>query len=186
MISIASFALKHPDYSISQLTRADIDRLQTLFEQCSDFFVMTNGAAASPTAAREEFEEVPEGKTVEDIQAFGLFDRNDILVGTIIAIEHYPDEQTWWVGLMLLAPEQRGKGLGEDFYRAFEAWVSMQGGAYISLCAIAANLSGRQFWQRMGFEVIRKTPPRPYSLKTHEVYVFRRAIDPANSFNIYP
>lgn len=35
---------------------------------------------------------------------------------------------------------------------------------------------GRQFWQRMGFEVIRKTAPRPYGLKTHEVYVYRRTL----------
>ncbi|MGF1521445.1 MAG: hypothetical protein ACFBSF_03895 [Leptolyngbyaceae cyanobacterium] len=45
---------------------------------------------------------------------------------------------------------------------------------YISLCAIAPNLPGRQFWQRMGFEVIRQTAPRDYGRKTHEVYVYRR------------
>ncbi|WP_322743553.1 GNAT family N-acetyltransferase [Vasconcelosia minhoensis] len=96
-------------------------------------------------------------------------------------MQHYPDDQTWWIGLMLLAPEQRGQGLGADFYRTFERWLVGQGGRSVSLCAIAANAPGRQFWQRMGFEVIRKTPPRPYGNKTHEVYVFRRTLPVAQS-----
>ena len=52
---------------------------------------------------------MPEGKTTEDNYIFGLFDAYNILLGMIGAIRHYPDNQTWWVELMMLAPEQRGQ-----------------------------------------------------------------------------
>ena len=76
---------------------------------------------------------------------------------------------------MLLAPEQRRQRLGTGFYRAFEQWVADQGDGYriISLCAIAPNTVGRQFWQRLGFEEIRQVPARSYGTRTHDVYVYR-------------
>lgn len=181
MPNLTLFNLGRPGYSISRLMIQDAAKLQGLFELCADFFVMTDGVTPAPTAAQAEFDEVPDGKTAEDVCVFGLFDAHDRLVGAIVAVQHYPDDQTWWIGLMLLAPEQRGKGLGADFYHAFERWVSAQGGRSVSLCAIAANTLGRQFWQRMGFEVIRKTPTRPYGVKTQEVYVFRRTLPIAHS-----
>ncbi|MGB7439960.1 MAG: GNAT family N-acetyltransferase [Coleofasciculaceae cyanobacterium] len=98
------------------------------------------------------------------------------MLGAIAGVRYYPDRQTWWIGLMMVAPEQRGQGLGADFYRAFEHWVSAQGISQISLVAIKANEPGLQFWERMGFEVIRKIPSRQYKAKTHEVYVLSRTI----------
>lgn len=177
----AQFDEIRPGYAVSALTIKEAAKLQQLFERCGDFFMLTNGVAPAPDAAQAEFFDTPEGKTTQDIHVFGLSPGQRHLAGAIIAVRHYPDEQTWWIGLMLLAPAYRGQGLGADFYRAFERWLAAQGISYISLCAIAANTSGRQFWQRMGFETVRKTPPRPYGVKTHEVYVYRRAIPPGVS-----
>ena len=168
--------LNRPGYTIRRLFSTDADQLQALFGQCADFFVMTDGVPAKPTAAATEFVEAPEGKTPQDIDAFGLFDDRDRLLGTLIAVRHYPDAQTWWIGLMLLAPAQREQGLGAGFYRAFEQWVRRQGATDIALCAIAANTPGQQFWQRQGFALFRPAGPRSYGTKTHEVYVFRRSL----------
>ncbi|WP_228021316.1 hypothetical protein [Vasconcelosia minhoensis] len=76
MTALSSFRLvsERRDYAVSQLTPQAAGVLQGLFEQCADFFVMTNGVPAVPTAAQAEFEELPDGKAVEDIQVVGLFD----------------------------------------------------------------------------------------------------------------
>ncbi|MGB7441033.1 MAG: GNAT family N-acetyltransferase [Coleofasciculaceae cyanobacterium] len=177
MNNSTDFSLKRPDYSVKRLTPQDADVLQRLYEQCREFFILTDGLAPSPTAACEEFYDVPEGKTPEDVYIFGLFDVHNNLLGAIAGVRYYPDRQTWWIGLMMLAPEQRGQCLGADFYRAFERWVAAQGISQISLVALKVNKPGLQFWERMGFEVIRKIPSRQYKAKTHEVYVLSRAID---------
>jgi len=172
-----SFSLELPAYSLKRLVPEDAEVLQQLYEQCTEFAILTDGQPSLPTAAREEFDAVPEGKTTQDKYIFGLFDPDDILVGMIESIRYYPDQETWWLGLMMLAPEQRGKGLGSEFYRAFELWVSGKGVSRISLSVIEANESGLQFWKKMGFEVIRKTPPRQFGTKTHELYVLSRAVE---------
>ena len=177
MDELTSFSLELLAYSVKRLVPEDAEVLQQLYEQCTEFALLTDGQPPLPTTAREEFDVVPEGKTTQDKYIFGLFAPGDILVGMIESIRYYPDEQTWWLGLMMLAPSQRGKGLGSEFYRAFERWVLSQSVPRISLSVVEANESGLQFWKKMGFEVIRKTPPRQFGIKTHSVYVLSRTVD---------
>ncbi|HHP7243330.1 MAG TPA: hypothetical protein ACFE0H_01450 [Elainellaceae cyanobacterium] len=104
MSTLPVLTIHNPGYGIKPLSPNDAVQLQTLFDQCAEFFMMTSGAAAEAIAAAEEFTDVPDGKTPDDVHAFGLVDDCDRLVGTIIGVQGYPDPQTWWLGLMLLAP----------------------------------------------------------------------------------
>lgn len=177
MNNSTSFSLERSGYLAKRLVLEDAEVLQRLYEQCTEFALLTDGLTPSPTAAREEFAALPVGKTIQDKYIFGLFNLHYLLLGMIESIRHYPNNQTWWIGLMMLAPEQRGKGLGVDFYRAFEGWVLAQGVLQISLAVVEANESGLQFWRKMGFEVIRKTPPRQFGIKTHKLYVLSRTVN---------
>ncbi|MDY6938744.1 MAG: GNAT family N-acetyltransferase [Cyanobacteriota bacterium] len=170
------FSVQHSGYTVKPLLPEDADVLQVLYDRCTDFFLFSDGLAPSPTAAREEFENLPEGKTANDRYVFGLFDPNDVLVGVIESIRYYPDDRTWWIGLMAIVPEYRSRGLGEDFYKAFEGWVSSQGIPQIALAVFVGNELGLRFWQRMGFEIFRKAPPQQFGIKTHERYIVRRTL----------
>ena len=171
MKNIIGFLLDRPNYSIKQLLFSDAAILQTLYEQCNDFALLTYGTPFSASAAAEEFSDIPVGNSKEDIHLFGLFDPHDNLIGEIVAVRHYPDDRTWWIATMMLAPIHRGKGLGTAFYRAFEGWLAARGIQQISLCAIKANQKGLQFWQKMGFKIIRQTEAKQYGIKSHKVYV---------------
>ncbi|MBD2770606.1 GNAT family N-acetyltransferase [Iningainema tapete] len=172
-----TFALALSGYRVKNLEPEDAEVLQQLYEQCTEFAYLTEGQPPSPTAARDEFVAVPEGKTTQDKYMFGLFDANNVLLGMIESIRHYPDNETWWIGLMMLAPEWRGKGLGSEFYRAFERWVAAHGARHISLCVLEANEQGLSFWRKIGFEVVRKTLPKQFGIKTHALYVMKRAVE---------
>ena len=171
------FLLERSGYTVKQLTPENATVLQNLYERCADFLFLTDGLPPSPTAALEAFADVPEGKTTRDLYVFGLFAPGDSIVGTISAVRCYPDDRTWWIGLMVIAPDRRRQGLGSEFYRGFERWVLERGASYISLVVIEANEPGFRFWKKMGFEVVRKTPPRQYGVKIHEVYVLRRTLN---------
>ena len=112
---------------------------------------------------------------------FGLFDPHGILIGAIVAVRGYPNEKTWWIKTMMLAPIHRDKGLGTAFYQAFERWLAARNIQQISLCAIEANQKGLQFWQKMRFEIIRQTESKQYGIKTHKVYVLSRTAIAKNS-----
>jgi GNAT superfamily N-acetyltransferase len=176
MSDSVSFALNRPNYSAKLLKAEDIAMLQILYEQCTEFALLTDGQPPSSTAAHDEFEAVPDGKTTQDKYILGLFDPQNHLIGMIESLRHYPDNQTWWIGLMMLSPERRGQGLGSEFYQAFENWVAVQSVKQVSLSVVEANELGLQFWKSLGFEVIRKTEPRQFSKKTHAVYVMSRAV----------
>jgi len=170
------FPLENPSYLIHQLHRADADQLQSLYERCEDFFRLTSGLPPSATAGGEEFDDVPAGKGPDDLYIFGLYPTDAALVGVMTAVQHYPDPQTWWIGVMLLDPQYRGRGLGRRFYQGFERWVVAQGASRLQLMVISANEAGFAFWQRRGFQRVRQVPNRTFGHKTHDVYVLQRAI----------
>ncbi|WP_199303656.1 MULTISPECIES: GNAT family N-acetyltransferase [unclassified Synechocystis] len=195
--NFAPFPWQHLDYTVVQLTKQDSNCLQALFERCTDFFNLTTGQPPASTAAEAEFVDVPAGKTPEDLHVFGLHHPQKGLIGTIIAVQDYPEAATWWIGTMLIDPVYRSQGVGSAFYQAFERWLAAQGVTGIELCAIASNTSGRAFWQRMGFEEIRQTPSRSFGQRHHIAHVYRRCLilltrraefesyDPLNSLNAY-
>ncbi|MGB3536246.1 MAG: GNAT family N-acetyltransferase [Microcoleaceae cyanobacterium] len=178
MDQLIYFYLEDSDYFVQQLTLKDIDIFQKLYGQCTDFIELTYGHPPSPTIAREDFNDVPEGKTIEDLYILGLFNPDNRLIGIIKAVRYYPDNKTWWIGLMMLNPQHRKKGIGTKFYQAFEHWILKQDASTISLFVIKANQLGLQFWNRMGFEIIREIPPRQFDNKTHEGYVVSRILKP--------
>lgn len=177
MNELTGFTLNRPGYSVKLLELKDAVVLQALYEQCVEFALLTDGQPPSSTAARDEFDAVPDGKTTEDKYILGLFDPKNELIGMIESMRHYPDNQTWWLGLVMLSPEQRGQGLGSEFYQAFENWVSAQGVKQVSLSVVEANELSLQFWKSLEFKVIRKTEPRQFGNKTYAVYVMSRAVE---------
>lgn len=175
MKNIAGFAHARSYYWVAQLSIEDTAILQTLYDRNRDFALLTYGQPFSITAAKDEFDDLPLGKTSEDIHVFGLFELKNSLVGAIFAVRGYPDKYTWWIGLMMLAPEYRSRGLGSSFYRTFEIWLFAKNIRQISLCVIKANQTGLKFWQKLGFKNFRQTL-KYYGNKTHIVYVLSKAI----------
>jgi len=54
--------------------------------------------------------------------------------------------------------------------------VCQSHGAAIMLGVVEENQAAYDFWQRLGFELVRKTEPRPFGRKTQSVSVMRRAV----------
>ncbi|MGV2830334.1 hypothetical protein [Myxosarcina sp. GI1(2024)] len=80
MTSRNLFTLGVPGYSVESLELRDVERLQKLYEKCADFADLVDGQPPSPTAAREEFFAVPEGKSLSDKFMFGIFDPQHELI----------------------------------------------------------------------------------------------------------
>ncbi|WP_052352009.1 GNAT family N-acetyltransferase [Deinococcus pimensis] len=86
----------------------------------------------------------------------------DVLVG-------YPDDRTFYLGLLLLSPEARGHATGRAVYAAFERWAVSLGAERVELGVVRENVRALAFWERQGFQVFDVTPPKTFGVKTHEV-----------------
>lgn len=169
------FAVKS-GYLVKSLKPSDADDLQQLYEKCADFSYLVDGQPPSPTAAHEEFFAVPDGKRLDDKFMLGLFTPQNELIGLIESIRGYPDDETWWIGLIMLAPEYRGQGLLNPLAQELERWVASHGIQYIMGSVVEENIKVLRLWKRMGFEVIRQAPPRQFGQKTHSLSIIRRTI----------
>jgi len=171
-----AFGIELQNYSVHCLMREDVKTLQTLYEKCLDYMLLVDGHPASKNAAEEEFQNMPPGKSADDRFMFGIVDSLKELVGVLDVIRWYPDEETWWIGLLLLAPDIRSQGIGKQVLEGLIKYVKASGGKAIMLGVVEENERAYQFWSKMGFESIQKMEPKQFGNKTHAVCVMRRKL----------
>jgi GNAT superfamily N-acetyltransferase len=176
MTDAQDFHINDPDYVVSRLLPSHAEALQRLFEQCADYVMIVDGEGVSPSAAQETFESVPPGIPLSDKFVYGLFDRAGGLVGMLDVVRGYPDESTWWIGLLMLAPEVRGRGLGRKWVAGFLEYARSEGGKAVMLGVVEENTAAYRFWQGMGFELVRQTEPRTFGKKIQTVFVMQRGV----------
>lgn len=162
-------------YTLVALTPEDGPEVQALMERCADHAELVMGVPPGPAEAQSLYMGLPEGKGYEDKLLLGVFTAERQLVGVLDALRDYPEPGEWWIGLLLLEPEQRGHGLGERIYNTFERWVATQGARAIQLGVVERNTAGERFWRRLGFVEVRRTPPWRLGVRENVSIVMRRA-----------
>jgi GNAT superfamily N-acetyltransferase len=168
-----------PGYRTRLIKVADQVELQSLLERCADYSLLVTGSSPKPSAAVSLLADCPLGKTLIDKSVIGIFDEEQVLIGVLDVIRDYPTQDDWWLGLLLLDPSQRKKGLGKRIYQAFEHWVGQQGARRIYLGVVEENQKAYRFWQRMGFEIVETQPSRQFSNLSHVVVVMIRNLSEA-------
>jgi ribosomal protein S18 acetylase RimI-like enzyme len=171
-----SFDIYLQEYSVHRLSLEDIGAIQNLFTKCLDYMLLIDGHPANPEVVEEEFQSVPSGKSSDDKLVFGIINRQNNLVGLLDVIRWYPDETTWWIDTLLFIPEARSQGLGEKVTQCFAEYVLANGGQAIMLGVVDENKRAYNFWNRMGFDLIRKTEPRQFGDKIQTVSVMRLSL----------
>lgn len=171
-----AFDIDIPGYSVHQLGLKDSGRIQGLLEKCRDFMLLVDGRPAGPDAGEEEFIDVPPGRSLDDKFVFGITSQQSDLVGVLDVLRRYPDETTWWIGLLLFAPEVRSQGIGKKTVQGFADYVQANGGQAIMLGVVEENKLALNFWNQIGFEFVRKTEPRHFGDKIHAVTIMRKRL----------
>ncbi|MEQ8221930.1 MAG: GNAT family N-acetyltransferase [Candidatus Eremiobacterota bacterium] len=163
-------------YFVRHLESEDGDDIQSLCENCSDYFELVTGLPPGPSEGQNLFFSLPPGRDLSDKIFAGIFDRNEKLFGLMDVIRDYPQAGVWHVGLMLLHPEKRGKGLGRDIYKSFEKWARNSGANTIRLGVAEQNEGAVKFWTRAGFDVVEKRKPEKTGNKMSVIIVMTRPI----------
>jgi GNAT superfamily N-acetyltransferase len=131
-------------YSLRQLTAEELPLLQALCERCAGLELGLSlehiiGLPAGPSMAQDLARALSPGKEYDDKFLIGIFAGPQELVG-----------------VLMLDPAQRSKGLGESVCRAVEQWARDDGAHYIRLAVSAQNTRAHQFWKRVGFEELER------------------------------
>jgi len=132
---------------------SDLAALQALHRRCADFVLATTGQPPRDDEAARLLAVVPAGKIPTDKQVLGLH-RDGEMVGVVDLLRGYPSPTDWYIGLLLLAPEVRGVGLGTSVVEEIVERVTVEGGRTLHLIVREDNPRAVTFWQRRGFEVV--------------------------------
>jgi len=152
--------------------------LQRLLERCGDHYEMVEGHRAGPDAAISELTDGPAERVPHDLFCLGILDGDDVLAGAIGALRNHRRTNQWYLGLMLIEPTARSKGLGAAAYREFERWIAAQGADSILLAVVEANIRAGHFWQSQGFGWPRSYPERTIGLRRHILIEYEKDLRP--------
>jgi ribosomal protein S18 acetylase RimI-like enzyme len=174
MFALMETLFQTVDCYASLLSAEDGKRLQSLCERCADYYELVEGNPPNSAAAQSLFYAVPDGKGSDDKLLIGLFTITDQLIGVVDIIRDYPEDRTWYVGLLLIEPAYRSKGIGTVVYRALEDWAVSCGARQIRLSVLEENERAYSFWEQIGFEEIERQGSKMFGDKEHRVIVMKR------------
>jgi GNAT superfamily N-acetyltransferase len=134
----------------------DAVRLQRLLERCSDYYELHEGWPTPADAGEYELKPDPAflPKTV-NLLVFALEGSDGTLDAMVQIATDHPVQATWWIGLLVVAPELRSRGLGAQLIQHTFAAALEAGIATIQLGVSLRR--GLQFWENAGFRDTGKT-----------------------------
>ena len=142
---------------IEQLGADAAPELQRLLERCSEFWELIEGVPPPADTAVKELTSTAPGKTADDTFTFGVFE-DDRLIAFAQLARDYPKPSEWWIGLLVVDPSQRGRGLGAEIHRQLVEWIASQGGTTLWLGVQTQNEGAQRFWPRLGYVERERQP----------------------------
>ncbi len=139
---------------------ADRARLTELCAACSDFFDLVEGQPGGEATAAELLGPIEAAYSHGAHHVWG-FERDGRLVGVAELLGGHPAATAWYIGLLILRPAERRRGLGRKLVDELRAWIAARGGTVVRVVVQEQNPRARAFWEREGFalerEVVKKT-----------------------------
>lgn len=146
--------------------QTDGEAMLDLYRRTADYIDLESGRAPSRSLVEEFFADAPPGGDAATSLKLGLFEEGR-LAGVADLAFGYPEPLDAYLGLLMLAPEARGQGLGRRFLRHAEDAARGRGATRLLLAVLEANLRGRAFWEREGFGSPKAYPAVPVGNRTH-------------------
>ncbi|MFG2355793.1 GNAT family N-acetyltransferase [Streptomyces sp. NPDC048521] len=143
---------------VRELGPADEGPLLTLFDECEDWFVAATGLPSGPGDVQSLFYALPEGADPDD-KVLLVVERDGVVAGVVDAVRNHPEPGAVAVGLFLLAPWARGRGLGRAV--AASLLARAEGASVVTATVPPGWRSGEAFLRRLGFTLTSDAAPRP-------------------------
>jgi ribosomal protein S18 acetylase RimI-like enzyme len=142
------------------LGASDHARLKAFCLLCNDYYQGTGHRAADEETAKEILGPLESSYSHGRKHVFG-YEEDGELIGIAELLEGHPSPRDWYIGLLLLRPDHRGRRLGTTLARDLLDWIATHNAQEIRLVVQSENPRALPFWERLGFAVekslVRKT-----------------------------
>ena len=91
-------------------------------------------------------------------------------------VDGYPSERIWFIGLLLVHPDFRGKGLGRCITESTQSAAEENQVEALMLGVLKCNTAALRFWKSLGFEEVERYGPCDFGMKRHMVVPMRKEL----------
>jgi len=151
----------------------DAERLQRLLERCSDYYELHEGWPTPADAGEYELTVDPKAPQTASLLVLALEQEGGgVLDAAVQVLIDAPEPGSWWIGLLIVAPELRSRGIGWALVQHTLAAAAEAGAGTMKLGVSLSNPRGQRFWESAGFRDTEKT----FSVTTRSGHVNRGRI----------
>lgn len=136
-------------YAVRKMTVDDVDRIYELsagnplyFRHCPPF--------VTKESILRDMKALPPGVTYEDKFYIGFFKETEF-IAIMDLILNYPDTQTAFIGLFMVAGAEQGKGTGSMIVKECFCYIQSRQYRFIRLGYAKGNPQSEAFWKKNGF-----------------------------------
>ncbi|MDQ1049649.1 GNAT family N-acetyltransferase [Streptomyces sp. V4I2] len=126
---------------------------------CDDYLVAATGSPALPADVQSLYYALPDGADFEQKHLLVVCDRATV-VGVVDAVAGHPDSGTCAVGMFLLTPGTRRKGVGTRAAQRLLQEAAARGMRRVTATCPQGWAPGLAFLRSLGFE-LHAPPPQP-------------------------
>ena len=136
---------------IETLALAQADQVQELYDQNPDYFLRISGRPAEPGSALENLTVFPPGLSHSPV-LLGAFEGGR-LVGVLIAVLGFPNEEFAHIALALVDGQAQGRGVGRALHDAYLGAIRQHPNiSTLRLGIVATNAEvAEPFWRALGY-----------------------------------
>jgi ribosomal protein S18 acetylase RimI-like enzyme len=153
---------------LRRATRADAPAIQAVLASDPAAWDLLEDAPLRADEAEHLLAELPPGVT-EDRKYVYVID--DVCV--IDMVEGYPTPETWYLGLILIAPGARNLGLGARLLSIIAERARRGGGTALRLAVVSTNVAARRLYDRLGFQLVARRQRRAREVDVLELALTR-------------
>ena len=136
-------------YAVRPLTAGDVDKILALCAENEQLY-----RYHPPMATREsilaDMTALPPGTGAENKHYLGFFD-GDALIAVLDLIEHYPQQNTAYIGFFMTKKERQGCGLGTSLIGKLLDELRKEKFCRVRLAIDRGNPQSKAFWEKNGF-----------------------------------
>lgn len=138
------------------MNRSQFRQVKEIFGQSKDYLQLEGKEVDIKESARNFFDTLPPGKSYAEKFNFGIYEGSQ-LVGLLDFIQGYPERETDFVGLLLLLPSARQKGVGSQVQKKIVKLAKNHGAKKIRLAVLRNNPQAIKFWISKGYKLKKET-----------------------------
>ncbi|WP_163506989.1 GNAT family N-acetyltransferase [Fodinicola acaciae] len=149
---------------VSPVDSGQVRAVQDVIAASEDFAMLVDGFPPPPDEAEQLLAKIPPGSHPED-KAVMLVRLGSANIGVLDVVRDWPQRRTWMIGLLVLVPAARGRGVGGRVVATVDRWAIESGAKKLRVAVAPANVRGLRFWRRQGFSPVEVSRSGPHRLE---------------------